>query len=143
MLMLAGIWIGCVSAISFMEAWLKFQAPNVTLAVGLSIGKLIFYGLNKVEWVFASLIMALFLLEKLPMKSALYFYIPCSLLTLQTFWLQPALGRRVDSILEGKALAPSFLHVYYLSMEGIKVLCLCLFCVGLFARCFRFSSLTK
>lgn len=28
------LWIGFVLAISFMEAWLKFQAPGITLALG-------------------------------------------------------------------------------------------------------------
>ena len=31
------IWIGFVSAISFMEAWLKFRASGVTLPIGLGI----------------------------------------------------------------------------------------------------------
>ena len=46
---IAFIWAGFVCAISFMEAWLKFRAPGVTLPVGLSIGRLIFSALNKVE----------------------------------------------------------------------------------------------
>ena len=43
-LALAGVflWIGFVSAISFMEAWLKFRAPGVTLTLGLGIGRLVF-----------------------------------------------------------------------------------------------------
>ena len=45
------IWLGFVGAISFMEAWIKFQAPGVTLPVGLGIGRLVFAALNKVEWV--------------------------------------------------------------------------------------------
>jgi uncharacterized membrane protein (DUF485 family) len=34
--------IGFVGAISFMEAWIKFRAPGVTLSIGLGIGKLVF-----------------------------------------------------------------------------------------------------
>jgi len=40
------IWIGFIGAISFMEAWLKFQAPGVTTELGLSIGQLVFKALN-------------------------------------------------------------------------------------------------
>ncbi len=47
------LWIGFVVAISFLEAPLKFQAPDITLALGLGIGRLVFAALNKVEWVFA------------------------------------------------------------------------------------------
>lgn len=42
-------WVGLVCAISFMEAWLKFQAPGVTLTIGLSIGMKVFTALNRVE----------------------------------------------------------------------------------------------
>jgi uncharacterized membrane protein (DUF485 family) len=47
------LWIGFVCAISFMEAWLKFRAPGITVPLGLGIGRLIFNALNKVELVFA------------------------------------------------------------------------------------------
>lgn len=47
------LWIGFVCAISFMEAWLKFQAPGITVPLGLGIGRLVFNALNTVEWVFA------------------------------------------------------------------------------------------
>lgn len=44
-----------VGAISFVEAPLKFRAPNITLALGLGIGKLVFQMLNRIEIVFAVL----------------------------------------------------------------------------------------
>ena len=43
------LWLGFVLSISFMEAWLKFQAEGVTQIIGLSIGRLVFNALNKVE----------------------------------------------------------------------------------------------
>ncbi len=43
------IWFGFVSAISFMEAPVKFTAPSLTLAVGLDVGRHVFAVLNKVE----------------------------------------------------------------------------------------------
>jgi hypothetical protein len=52
-------WAGFVCSISFMEAWLKFRAPGVTLPVGLSIGKLVFTALNRMEWVFVFILMVL------------------------------------------------------------------------------------
>ncbi len=51
------VWAGFIAAISFMESWLKFRAPNVTITVGgLSIGKLVFSALNKVEWAFTIIV---------------------------------------------------------------------------------------
>ena len=42
------LWIGFVCAISFMEAWLKFRAPGISVPLGLGIGRLVFNALNKV-----------------------------------------------------------------------------------------------
>ena len=39
-------WIGFVCAISFLEAWLKFRAPGVTVPIGLGIGRLVFGALK-------------------------------------------------------------------------------------------------
>ena len=47
------VWLGMVLAISFLEAPLKFRAPEVTLRIGLGIGRLVFGALNTVEAVFA------------------------------------------------------------------------------------------
>lgn len=46
-------WCGCVTAISFLEAWLKFRAPGVTVPIGLGVGRLVFAALNKLEWALA------------------------------------------------------------------------------------------
>jgi uncharacterized membrane protein (DUF485 family) len=50
------LWIGFVCAISFMEAWLKFRAPGISVPLGLGIGRLVFNALNKVELVFALIV---------------------------------------------------------------------------------------
>ena len=50
----AFVWLGMVVAISFLEAPLKFRAPNVTLQVGLGIGRLVFRALNSVEIAFVA-----------------------------------------------------------------------------------------
>lgn len=33
------VWFGMIAAISFLEAPLKFQAPNITIPLGLEIGR--------------------------------------------------------------------------------------------------------
>jgi len=43
------VWLGLIGGISFLETPLKFQAPNIKIAFGLSIGRKIFFGLNKIE----------------------------------------------------------------------------------------------
>ena len=45
-LMLPPLLVGMILAISFLEAPLKFQAPGITIPLGLGIGRLVFTALN-------------------------------------------------------------------------------------------------
>lgn len=123
------LWIGFVAAISFMESWLKFRAPGVTMPVGLSIGRLVFNALNKAEWIFAIAIFAGFMISKQNLFSSdiLLFYLAFILLNLQTFWLLPALDKRAEMHIKGMETGPSLLHIYYVAMEVIKVVSLFIF----------------
>lgn len=125
LLVLTFIWTGFVCAISFMEAWLKFRAPGVTLPVGLSIGRLVFSALNKVEWFFALAILLLLYLETVFTENfAYYLFLVVLILLVQTIWLLPAMDKRAQLTIEGKELAPSKLHIYYVAAELVKVVLL-------------------
>ena len=113
------VWIGFICAISFMEAWLKFRAPGVSLPIGLGIGKLVFGALNKVEWVLALIIFANFILSK-SYKNYL-FYGVLFLLLIQSFYILPGLNQRADAIINGHVLPNSPLHFYYVGAEVIKL----------------------
>jgi len=128
------LWIGFVCAISFMEAWLKFRAPGVTLPIGLGIGRLVFNALNKTEWVFVATIVASFFISKETLFTfdKITFYIPVALLIIQTFWLLPALDARAEMHIKGLEVPPSNMHFYYVAMEIIKIVCLVLFSIKLF-----------
>lgn len=130
------LWIGFVLAISFLEAWIKFRAPGVTIPIGLGIGRLVFSALNKVEWFFALLIAINFILVKSQFytKQNMLFYVPLLLLFLQTIWILPALDTRAELIIQGQTLPASTLHYYYVGMEIIKVICLTLFGIKLFIK---------
>lgn len=127
------VWTGFIGAISFMESWLKFRAPNLTMPVGLSIGKLVFNALNKVEWAFAIIISVCLFFYTSEIKSMLttFFLIVVLILIVQTAWILPALNKRAKAIIRGKALPPSDLHWYYVSVEFIKLLLLIFFGSGL------------
>ncbi len=130
------LWIGFVCAISFLEAWLKFRAPGITIPLGLGIGRLVFAALNKIEWVFAIAIIVNLLFVKgsnLTLSSLLYF-IPLVLLAIQSFWLLPVLDERAEIYLSGETPPASTLHYYYVGMELIKVGCLLAFGIGLFKK---------
>ncbi|MEB2785852.1 hypothetical protein [Algoriphagus persicinus] len=128
------LWIGFVCAISFMEAWMKFRAPGITLSLGLGIGRLVFDALNKVEWVFAIAILVsrIFVKERWFSPKSFAFAIPILLLIIQTFWTLPALDARAEMIIHLHDLPPSNLHIYYVAMEVIKIITLTLFGISHF-----------
>lgn len=105
------LWVGFVCAISFMEAWLKFRAPGINLPLGLGIGRIVFNALNKVEWVFALMIIInIFLNTSDILKwQNLSFVVPLILLLIQTFWLLPALDAEGDSIASATSFKLTFL----------------------------------
>lgn len=120
-------WAGYVSSISFMEAWLKFKAPGITLPLGLGIGKMVFSALNKVEWV---LLVAYILLNIFYFNSLKFLLnnhllqVIIVILLLQTLWLLPGLIQRSELIISGKQPGASNIHIYYVVMEIIKVVLL-------------------
>lgn len=129
------IWIGFVGAISFMEAWLKFKAPNIDLPLGLGIGRLVFSALNKVEWTLAILILLnLFFTKNLKFKGQnLLYFGAVVIIILQTFWLLPALDARAEIIIQKHQEAtPSNLHWVYIGVEVMKIVLLFLFGKKLF-----------
>ena len=129
-LMAVSIWIGFVCAISFMEAWLKFQAPNVSLSIGLGIGKLVFAALNKIEWMLEGIVVvAIFLSDrKSALVKSIFLCVILLILVLQTSWLLPSLNERADNIIQGVNVPSSSVHFYYIFLEFIKVFSLCAFC---------------
>lgn len=136
------MWIGFVSAISFLEAWLKFRAPGITLPLGLGIGKLVFGALNKVEWVLAFFIILNIVLQEGRILSVhnLAYFIPVIILLLQTFWLLPVLGERADLYINNQSVPESNIHLLFIAFEVIKVISLIIFGIGLFKSTQQYIS---
>ncbi len=128
------VWIGFVCAISFMESWIKFRAPNVTLSVGLGIGRIVFKALNRVEILLSVIIFVNLLLsgEQMLTLRNLAFFIPLLIVLLQASWLLPALDTRAELRMQNAVLPPSNLHFYYIGTEVLKVACLFIFGISLF-----------
>jgi hypothetical protein len=116
-----------------MESWLKFRAPGLTMPVGLSIGKLVFSALNKVEWAFAVIITVNIFFYKTEIISlrAIWFIIIVVILIIQTAWLLPSLNNRAKAIISGKTLPHSRLHWYFVIAELMKLILLILFGISL------------
>jgi len=118
------VWLGMVLAISFLEAPLKFRAPNVTLQIGLSIGRLVFRALNTVEVAFALVILAIVVAGPMPVRIIVAFAVAFAALAVQLIAVRPRLTRRSDQVLAGSEGPRSRGHWAYVGLEAVKVVAL-------------------
>ena len=134
------LWAGFICAISFMESWLKFRAPGLTMPAGLSVGKLVFSALNKVEWFFTVVIVASIFFNRDTQTSldVIWLLIIVVILIVQTAWLLPALNTRAKAIINGKTLPKSSLHWYFVIAEFVKLSALILFGINLLKQYIKF-----
>lgn len=114
------VWLGMVLGISFLEAPLKFRAPNVTLQIGLGIGRLVFRALNTVEVVFAIVILAVVVDGPMPMRIGIAFAVAFAMLAIQLIAVRPRLTRRSDEVLAGLDAPRSRAHYAYVGLEVVK-----------------------
>ena len=118
------VWLGMVLAISFLEAPLKFRAPNVTLQIGLGIGRLVFRALNTIEVVFALVIVAIVVSGPTPARITVAFAVAIGALAIQLVAVRPALTRRSDQVLAGSDGPRSHAHYAYVGLEVVKAVAL-------------------
>ena len=118
------LWLGFVLAISFMEAWVKFRAPSISMAQGLDVGRQVFSALSWVERGFCFLL----LLQVCFFPSSTSINILIGLLTglliLQGAWLLPALDQRALVYISGGTPVGKSPHIYYIIAEVMKVILL-------------------
>lgn len=116
------LWLGFVCALSFLEAPLKFKAPGVELKQALSIGRLVFQTLNRVEWVCAIFSWLLVMrLSVVRTRGTLWLLgLITVILAFQTWGLLPPLEERTIRVLGGEELASSWHHHAYIILEVVK-----------------------
>ncbi len=120
----AFVWLGMVLAISFLEAPLKFRAPDVTLRIGLGIGRLVFRALNTAEAVLAAIIVVCLAVHP-PQTSALALLaVAIGTLAVQLIFIRRSLTRRSDAVLAGQDAPRSRAHHAYIGLEAVKVVAL-------------------
>lgn len=122
-------WLGMVLAISFLEAPLKFRAPGITVALGVGIGRLVFRVLNRVEAVFAVVLVLGVLSEwgaTSPWTISTFVGL-CVVLLVQAALLRPLMDRRVAAGRTSEAMPRTSLHVFYIVLECVKVVLLVAF----------------
>lgn len=119
------IWFGMVLAISFMEAPLKFQAPGIDLPLGLGIGRLVFFALNKMEIVCGLLLFVAFLLRRPnPLIQEVLLGLVLLILAVETLWLLPVLDARAEQVINGTVTPYSAMHLVYIVLDGVKIIVL-------------------
>ncbi|KLO38261.1 membrane protein [Mycobacterium nebraskense] len=118
------VWLGMVLAISFLEAPLKFRAPNVTLQIGLGIGRLVFRALNTVEVCFALVVVAIVIAGPTTAGITAAIFVAVGALAAQLIGVRPRLTRRSDSVLAGSDGPRSRAHYVYVGFEVVKVIAL-------------------
>ncbi|OBK39931.1 hypothetical protein A5658_22580 [Mycobacterium sp. 1245111.1] len=118
------VWLGMVLAISFLEAPLKFRAPNVTLPIGLGIGRVVFRALNAVEVVFAIVITAAIVARPPSVSVTVTLAVAIVALAVQIGVVRPRLTRRSDQVLAGLDAPRSRGHLVYVGLEVVKSLAL-------------------
>lgn len=135
--LLITVWSGMILGISFLEAWLKFTAPGVTLQIGLSIGMKVFSMLNKIEWLFLIVVFS-WIIVNIRLKTKLIIIetgILFFILLIQTFWLLPELNLRAISFINNEPLmSKSSFHHSYIIFEVIKLFLLFVMSVQLLKR---------
>ena len=118
----AFLWLGMVLAISFLEAPLKFRAPDVTLRIGLGIGRQVFRALNAVEALLAVAAVVAAVVDPPPAVAVGAGSVGVLMLVAQLVWVRPRLTRRSDLVLAGGEASRSRAHYAYVALEVGKVL---------------------
>lgn len=118
------LWLGMVSAISFLEAPLKFRAPGVDLRIGLSIGRIVFRALNTAEVGWAIVIAAALIIHASSIPSTVAACIAIAVLAVQLGIVRPRLNRRSDLVFAGEDAPRSASHHTYIALEVSKVIAL-------------------
>ena len=91
------VWLGMVTAISFLEAPLKFRAPGVTLPIGLGIGRLVFRALNIAELTLAVVLTSAVLAAMPTARIIISATLPVTILVVQIVLVRPASGQAIRS----------------------------------------------
>ncbi|RGE21041.1 hypothetical protein [Leucobacter sp. wl10] len=118
------LWFGMIAAISFIEAPLKFQAPGITIPLGLGIGRLVFAALNLVE---GAILLALTILSFWPAAariSGARLGIWFGLLLVFAFKVaavRPPLNARTDLVLQGADPGQSPWHYVYIACDLVTM----------------------
>lgn len=121
------VWIGLIVAISLIEAPLKFQAPGITIPLGLGIGRLVFTALNIVE---GALLVILTVVTFWPRaarvaRDRFWWWLALAVVFLfKVAVVRPPLNARTDLVLAGADPGQSPWHYVYIACDAVMLILL-------------------
>jgi hypothetical protein len=115
------VWAGMLLGISFLEAWVKFRAPSLSLEEGLDVGRHVFGAFNKVELAFTLALTTCAALARSPRAVTAAIGAVTTIVAVQSLWLLPTLDDRVEVLLAGGTLGDAPYHVLYIGLELLKL----------------------
>ena len=119
--LLAWVWAGLVLGVSFVATPVKFLAPSLSHADAMEVGRVTFAALQWIECVALAGMAVLVYLDRSRGRRLVLFGAVAAVMACQYLWVLPILDARVETIIRGQDLPPSFLHWVYTGVEGIKV----------------------
>jgi hypothetical protein len=125
-LVLPAIWLGLIMGISLIEAPLKFQAPGITIPLGLGIGRLVFTAMNVVELVLAGLLLLSLVGQRVDRRFWALVGGAVVVLVAKVMVIRPLLNRQTDLVLTGADDGGSALHYLYIAADGVLIILLVL-----------------
>lgn len=123
-LLVPALWLGLIIGISVIETPLKFQAPGITLPIGLGIGRIVFTAMNIVEGVFAIILLIAVFVSRPRLTEWLLSLAVVGVLAAKALIIRPALGTTTDAVMEGTSAGGSGMHVVYVAAEGVLIVLL-------------------
>ena len=112
--------LGMIGAISFIEAPLKFQAPGITIPLGLGIGRLVFMALNTAEGIILGVLTILVFWPRTFRITGARMGVWIGLIVVfaaKILVIRPPLNARTDLVLAGAEPGQSPWHYIYIAAD--------------------------
>lgn len=120
-LVLPAVWLGLIIGISLIEAPLKFQAPGITIPLGLGIGRLVFGVMNIVEAVLAALLVLAVFRSHAPRPERILALVIAGVLAIKAIVVRPLMQGTTDAVVEGTSEGGSGMHYLYIAADGLLI----------------------
>lgn len=116
------IWLGFFSAISFMEAPVKFRAPHLSLSTGVEVGRIVFHTSQFVQWIFCvGLLFSMWRAGRLFNRLWKWCGALIVIMLLESFWLFPVLDGQARQVIQGHVLPMTAMHWLFVGFELVKI----------------------